>query len=101
MKLAGSTMTRMVDPLVQKDLADRKPDPERRPTGCTRLSDRKRAAGQTPVGRRAVDLLFDGDAGYPGECGQVLHSLELLNGAIMNALQCCFRMDAQIRHFLR
>ncbi len=94
MRLAGSTMTRMVDALVQKGLADRQPDVEDRRVVRVRLTESgRRAKQQLDEALQTFFLTVMRDI-PENERGQVLHSLELLNGAIMNALQCCFGTDA-------
>ena len=94
MKLAGSTMTRMVDQLVQKGLADRKPDPEDRRVVLVFMTESGRQAKhQLDEALQTFFLTVLQDI-PENERGQVLQSLKLLNGAIMNALQCCFRTDA-------
>lgn len=94
MKLAGSTMTRMVDQLVQKGLVDRKPDPEDRRVVLVFLTESGcQAKQQLDEALQTFFLTVLQDI-PENERRQVLHSLELLNGAIMNALQCCFRADA-------
>ncbi len=94
MKLAGSTMTRTVDPLVKKGLVDRQPDPEDRRVVLVRLTETGMQAKQQL--QETLQWFFSSVMeGIPeGEQAQVIQSLEKLNGAIMNALQCCFRTDA-------
>lgn len=90
MKLAGSTMTRTVDPLVKKGLVDRYPDAEDRRVVRVHLTDdgiqAKRQLHET------LQWFFSSvmEAIPEGERAQVIQTLERLNGAIMNALQCCF-----------
>ncbi len=94
MRLAGSTMTRMVDALVQKGLADRQPDAEDRRVVRVRLTESGRHAKQQLDEALQTFFLTVMRDIPENERGQVLHSLELLNGAIMTALQCCFGTDA-------
>ncbi len=94
MRLAGSTMTRMVDALVQKGLADRQPDAEDRRVVRASLTESGRQAKQQLDEALKTFFLTVLQDIPENERGQVLHSLELLNGAIMNALQCCFGTNA-------
>jgi DNA-binding MarR family transcriptional regulator len=90
MKLAGSTMTRTVDPLVKKGLVDRQPDAEDRRVVRVRLTETGLQAKQQL--QETLQWFFSSVmAEIPeGERAQVIQSLERLNGAIINALQCCF-----------
>ena len=94
MKLASSTMTRTVDPLVKKGLVERQPDAEDRRVVRVRLTESGILAKQQL--HEALQWFFSSvmEEIPEREREQVLHSLERLNGAIMNALQCCFRTDA-------
>jgi DNA-binding MarR family transcriptional regulator len=94
MKLAGSTMTRMVDQLVQKGLVDRQPDAEDRRVVRVRLTENGWQAKQQ-LDEALQTFFLTVMQGIPeNERAQVIHSLERLNAAILNALQCCFRTDA-------
>ncbi len=93
MKLASSTMTRMVDQLVQRGLVDRQPDAEDRRVVRVRLTAR---------GRQAKDQLHGTLQGFfsqvlqavpEGERATMLRSLETLNQAIMNTLNNCCGTD--------
>lgn len=93
MKLASSTMTRMVDQLVQKGLADRKPDPEDRRVVLVFLNNNGRQAKHQLEEALQTFFLTVIQEIPENERGQLLRSLELLNQAVMNALQCCFGTD--------
>ena len=90
MKLAGSTMTRTVDPLVKKGLMDRQADAEDRRVVRVRLTETGMQTKQQL--QETLQWFFSSvmDGIPEGERAQVVQSLEQLNGAIMNALQCCF-----------
>jgi DNA-binding MarR family transcriptional regulator len=90
MKLASSTMTRMVDQLVQKGLVDRQPDAEDRRVVRVRLTESGRQAKQQ-LDETLQSFFLTVMQDIPdNEREQLIRSLKLLNGAIMNALQCCF-----------
>lgn len=93
MKLAGSTMTRMVDQLVQKGLVDRQADAEDRRVVRVRLTENGRQAKQQLDETLQTFFLTVMQDIPENERTQVIHSLERLNAAILNALQCCFRTD--------
>jgi len=93
MKLAGSTMTRTVDPLVKKGLVDRQPDAEDR--RVVRVCLTKTGMQVKHQLQETLQWFFSSvmEEIPAGERAQVIQSLEWLNGAIMKALQCCFPTD--------
>ncbi len=93
MKLASSTMTRMVDLLVQRGLVDRQPDAEDRRVVRVRLTDRgEQAKAQL---RSTLQGFFAQvmQAVPEGERESMLHSLETLNQAIVYTLKSCCGQD--------
>ncbi len=89
MKLANSTMTRMVDQLVQKGMVLREPDPEDRRVVCIRITERGRDARdrlrdtlQTLFAQVIQDIPEE-------ERASILNSLELLNRSILKMLKSC------------
>lgn len=89
MKLASSTMTRMIDQLVQKGLVDRQADSEDRRVVRVRLTER---GGQAKKQLRETlqSFFLQVLAEVPeDERELVRHSLEILNQAILNTLKSC------------
>ena len=95
MKLASSTMTRLVDQLVQKGLVDRQPDVEDRRVVRVRL---------TGQGARAKQQLQETLQGFftsvledlpEAEREPVVQNLEKLNQAIRNTLNACCGQDLE------
>jgi DNA-binding MarR family transcriptional regulator len=89
MRLANSTMTRMIDQLVQKGMVNREPDSQDRRIVLIRLT------GQgLDVRNRLQNTLQDlfsqvlGDL-PEGQRDEILHSLEVLNQAIVKTLKSC------------
>ncbi len=87
--LANSTMTRMIDQLVEKALVSRSPDSEDR---------RVVRAGLTPLGQRVQTDLEKAQHDFlltaiediqEDERSTILHSLDRITGAIVKALKCC------------
>lgn len=93
MKLAGSTMTRTVDPLVKKGLVIRQPDTEDRRVVRVCLTEGGMKAKQQM--QNTLQWFFSSvmEEIPAGEREVVIQSLERLNAAIINALQCCFKTD--------
>jgi len=90
MKLAGSTMTRTVDPLVKKGLVDRQPYEEDRRVVQVRLTETGMQA-KRQLQETLQWFFLSVMAEIPeGERAQVIQKLEQVNRAIMNAFQCCF-----------
>ncbi len=95
MKLASSTMTRMVDQLVQKGMVDRQPDAEDRRVVRVRLTGRGAEAKQhlqetlTMVFTRVLEEIPQ------GERASTIRSLETLNQAIRNTLNACCGQDLE------
>ncbi len=95
MKLASSTMTRMVDQLVQKGMVDRQPDAEDRRVVRVRLTERGAQARQqlqetlTAVFTRVLEEI------PVGEREPVIRSLETLNQAIRSTLNACCGQDLE------
>lgn len=96
MKLASSTMTRMVDQLVQCGLVERQPDAEDRRIVRVRLTEQ---------GGPARTLLHSSLQGFfsqvlqavpEGERETMLRSLETLNQAIMVTLKSCCGQDQNL-----
>ena len=89
MKLASSTMTRMVDQLVQRELVGRHPDAEDRRIVRVRLTEQ---GGQAKKHLHSTLQAFFSQvlqAISEGEREPMLRSLENLNQAIMNTLKSC------------
>lgn len=89
MRLASSTMTRMVDPLVQKGLVDRQPDEQDR---------RMVRVHMTEQGRQAQQALQETLTAFfaqvlrelpENEREAAVRHLEMLNQAIRGTLQSC------------
>jgi DNA-binding MarR family transcriptional regulator len=96
MKLASSTMTRMIDQLVQKGLVDRQPDSEDRRVVRVRLTER---------GGQAKMQLHETLQGFfsqvmrdipESDRNPVIRSLERLNQAIRNTLKSCCGSDLDL-----
>lgn len=95
MKLASSTMTRMVDQLVQKGMVDRQPDAEDRRVVRVRLTGRGAQAKQQlqeTLQGFFTRVLEDLPA---GERESVVQNLEKLNQAIRNTLSACCGQDLE------
>ncbi len=93
MKLASSTMTRMVDQLVQRDLVSRQPDAEDRRVVRVRLTDTGRQARARLHGTLQDFFSQVLQAVPEGERDTVIRSLETLNQAIMATLRSCCGLD--------
>ncbi len=89
MNLSSSTMTRMVDQLVQKGLVRRKPDESDRRVVLVELTDH----GQ--VTREALDQALDNLFGQvlahlpPEERPTILRALDRVTQAVSQVLECC------------
>ncbi len=95
MKLASSTMTRMVDQLVQKGMVDRQPDAEDRRVVRVRLTERGALAKQQ-LQETLQDFFTHVLEDLPeGERGLVVQNLEKLNQAIRNTLKACCGQDLE------
>jgi DNA-binding MarR family transcriptional regulator len=89
MRLASSTMTRMVDQLVQKELVTREPDADDRRVVRVRLTDQGLDV-RSRFKSTLQDLFTQVLQVIPnGERSKILYSLETLNGAIVQALRDC------------
>ncbi len=89
MRLANSTMTRMVDQLIQKRMMAREPDPEDRRIVRVRLTAEGRDV-QIRLKKAMHDLFSEVLKDIPeGEREQIVQSLETLKQSILNALQSC------------
>ncbi len=93
MKLASSTMTRMVDQLVQHGLADRYPDTEDRRVVRVKLTERGSQAKAELHGTLQGFFSQVLQVVPEGERETMLRSLETLNRAIMNTLKTCCGPD--------
>lgn len=95
MKLASSTMTRMVDQLVQKGMVDREPDAEDRRVVRVRLTEwgsQARQQLQETLQGFFTQVLED----LPeSEREPVVQNLEKLNQAIRNTLHTCCGQDLE------
>ncbi len=93
MRLANSTMTRMVDQLVQRGMVNRTTDNQDRRIVLIRLTEK----GQD-VKIRLKNALQDffsqvlGDLPEDGR-GEILNSLKILNQAILKTLKSCCETD--------
>jgi DNA-binding MarR family transcriptional regulator len=89
MELANSTMTRMVDQLVQKGLVRRKPDAEDRRIVLVGLTDQGRVVRAT-LEQVLQDFFGQVAAGFPDEERHVmLRSLERVTALLQEALKSC------------
>jgi DNA-binding MarR family transcriptional regulator len=89
MKLAISTMTRMVDQLVLKHMVEREPDPEDRRVVRVRLTQQGVEA-QAKLKETLRDVFSQVVQGLPaGEQESIVHGLETLNQSIVMALKAC------------
>ncbi len=95
MRLASSTMTRMVDQLVQKGLVERESDPDDRRVVRVRLSQRGELAQRQL--QEALQSFFQKVLSQIPENRHesMFNSLTALNAAIQNALECCDEPEAQ------
>ncbi len=95
MKLASSTMTRMVDQLVQKGMVDRQPDVEDRRVVRVRLTKGGAQAKKqlqetlTAVFTRVLEEIPEGERAH------TIRSLETLNQAIRSTLNACCGQDLE------
>jgi DNA-binding MarR family transcriptional regulator len=89
MKLANSTMTRMVDQLIQKRMITREPDPEDRRIVRVRLTEQGQDV-KIQLKKVMQDLFSQILEDIPeGEREQIIHSLETLKQSIVNTLKSC------------
>ena len=89
MKLANSTMTRMVDQLVQKGMVTRGPDPEDRRIVRVRLTEQGQGV-KIRLKKTMQDLFSQILKDIPaGEREQIIHSLKTLTQSIVNTLRSC------------
>jgi DNA-binding MarR family transcriptional regulator len=93
MRLANSTMTRMVDQLVQKGMVNRATDNQDRRIVLIQLTEQGR-----DVKTRLKDTLQDFFSLVLGDLsedqrGEILHSLETLNQSILKTLKSCCEAD--------
>lgn len=89
MRLANSTMTRMVDPLIQKGLLVREPDPEDRRIVRVRLTEQGQEV-KIRLKQAMQDLFSQILKDIPeGERETIVQSLETLKQSIMNAINAC------------
>lgn len=89
MKLANSTMTRMVDQLIQKEMLARGPDPGDRRIVRVRLTDQGQDV-KTRLKKAMHDLFSQILKDIPdGKREQIIHSLETLKQSIVNTLKSC------------
>jgi DNA-binding MarR family transcriptional regulator len=89
MKLANSTMTRMVDQLIQKRMITREPDPEDRRIVRVRLTEQGQDI-KIRLKKTMQDLFSQVLEDIPdGEREQIIHSLETLTQSIVNTLKSC------------
>jgi DNA-binding MarR family transcriptional regulator len=93
MKLASSTMTRMVDQLVQRGLVDRQSDADDRRVVRVRLTEGGTQAQAQLHGTLQYFFSQVLQAVPEGERETMLHSLETLNQAIMHTLKTCCGPD--------
>jgi DNA-binding MarR family transcriptional regulator len=89
MKLASSTMTRMVDQLVQRGLVDRQPDADDRRVVRVRLTERGAQARAQLHGTLQGFFSQVLQSVPEGDREAMLRSLEALNQAIMTTLKSC------------
>lgn len=89
MRLANSTMTRMVEGLVQKEMIAREPDPKDRRVVRVRLTGQGLDV-RTRLKAALQDLFTQVLQIIPeAERPTILHSLETLNAAVLTALRAC------------
>jgi MarR family transcriptional regulator, organic hydroperoxide resistance regulator len=96
MKLASSTMTRMVDQLVQRKLVDRQPDVDDRRVVRVQLTQRGSQAKAQLHGTLQAFFSQVLEAVPVGEREPMIHSLETLNQAIMSTLRSCCGPDQNL-----
>lgn len=93
MKLANSTMTRMVDQLVQKKMVTRGADSDDRRIVRVRLTKQGQDV-QVRLKKTMQDLFAQILKDIPtGEREQIVHSLETLKRSIVNTLKDCCGED--------
>ncbi len=95
MRLASSTMTRMVDQLVQKGMVDRQPDAEDRRVVRVRLTERGAQAKQQLQETLAAVFTRVLQEIPEGERASTIRSLETLNQAIRSTLNACCGLDLE------
>lgn len=89
MKLANSTMTRMVDQLTQKSMVIREPDPDDRRIVRVQLTEQGQDE-KVRLKKAMQDLFYQILENIPqGEREQIIHSLETLKQSIVNTLKSC------------
>ncbi len=89
MRLANSTMTRMADQLVQKRLITRGPDSDDRRIVRVQLTEQGQDI-RARLKKALRDLFSEVLKDIPeGERETIVHSLEILNLSIVNALKSC------------
>ena len=89
MRLANSTMTRMVDQLFQKRMITREPDPEDRRIVRVRLTEQGQSV-KIRLKKAMQDLFYQILEDIPeGEREQIIHSLKTLKQSIVNTLKSC------------
>ena len=94
MKLANSTMTRMADQLIQKNMITRESDLDDRRIVRVRLTEQGQAV-KTHLKQSMQELFSQILADIPAdEQEQVVHSLKTLKQAIVNTLKSCCEVDA-------
>lgn len=94
MRLANSTMTRMVDQLVQKGMVNRAADSQDRRIVLIRLTQRGQAV-RTGLKHTLQDFFSQVLCDLSEEQrGEILHSLETLNQSILKTLKSCCEPDA-------
>lgn len=92
-RLANSTMTRMMDQLVQKGMAAREPDPADRRIVRVRLTEKGRGTG-TRLKQALHEVFSEVLRDLPeGEKHDLLHSLKTLNQSIVKTLKDCCGVD--------
>jgi len=93
MKLANSTMTRMVDQLIQRRMITREPDLEDRRIVRVRLTEQGQDV-KIRLKKTMQDLFSQILKDIPeGEREQIIHSLETLKQSIVNTLKDCCGLD--------
>jgi DNA-binding MarR family transcriptional regulator len=93
MKLANSTMTRMVDQLIPKGMMTREADPEDRRIVRVRLTEQGQAV-KIRLKKTMQDLFSQILKDIPeGEREQIIRSLETLKQAIVNTLKDCCGLE--------
>lgn len=93
MRVANSTMTRMVDQLVQKGMANRAADSQDRRIVLIHLTDQGRDV-RSRLKTSLQDFFSQVLSDLPDDQrGEILHSLETLNRSILKTLKSCCRTD--------